>query len=646
MRINALGNTATDFASDDYIAIDGTTNGSRKMAKTTLLSKASNEALVDNIAPAFDATRTAANPYKALADFVVYNGKTYLFRNDHYGPWDPADVFQFDLSTQFINRLMGNVVIYTWGTPSTIPKGSLVRHNGLVYLALEELHYADGFEYNKVMTFSIENVIDVLKSNQPFFSIVPSLKYTYNKILDASGVEQDLSSGGTSIWVITDYIPVTAGKLYKVIYSSDMSSGKYSALYDSSKNFVESFTIAANSSYVMKVPEGVSYVRFSIIVNKDTLVRNLSIVELPINAEIGFYEKYRYSPNYLLSKRTEGYYIDSTGTEIYSSTGSTKWEITDYIPVTAGETIYYYNLNATGSAPMSAWYDSDKTFVSSFKQGQGKLLKVVVPSGVSFVRFSFLWLLADGTNFKFGVFDDCVKLNKMLVDSVQSAEYSTSVWSDDYLCINGDSIEATGSGIWPVSLASNIPWSNSSNIAVGGTRMTGQINSDTRIANIPATATIVITGGGTNDWAQNIPIGSLDTIDDPTTFYGAVHLYIQKVKTRVPDAIVVMISNPFGCCPSRFSSSHDDTLGIWNNNDNTLFDYAQAMKAVANFDSCYYIPVYEECGINAFNFTDYLLHEYNSGAGVWVYLHPNSDGAAMIEKVIETHLKRIAELYQ
>ena len=39
MRINALGNTATDFASDDYIAIDGTTNGSRKMSKDDLLKE-------------------------------------------------------------------------------------------------------------------------------------------------------------------------------------------------------------------------------------------------------------------------------------------------------------------------------------------------------------------------------------------------------------------------------------------------------------------------------------------------------------------------------------------------------------------------------------------------------------------------------
>lgn len=43
MRINDLGNTATDFASDDYIAIDGATNGSRKMKNDKLLEIATKE---------------------------------------------------------------------------------------------------------------------------------------------------------------------------------------------------------------------------------------------------------------------------------------------------------------------------------------------------------------------------------------------------------------------------------------------------------------------------------------------------------------------------------------------------------------------------------------------------------------------------
>lgn len=366
-------------------------------------------------------------------------------------------------------------------------------------------------------------------------------------------------------------------------------------------------------------------------------------VEPPIDEEIGMSEVFRYNPNDNLVERTQGYFIDSSGNEVASSIPTLYWNITDYIPVTAGETIYYYNPNSAGAAPYSAFYDANKDFVSSFKQGQGDLLSVKIPDGVSFVRFSFLHKVED-SQFKFGVFEDSVKLNRKLIDSLYEEVYSPLVWSDDYLCINGDSIETTSAGRWPTLLMNNFPWGNKTNIAVGGTRMTGEINSDERVAGIPLASTIVVTGGGTNDWAQNITIGSLATIDDPTTFYGAVHLYVQKVKARVPNAVVVFVSNPFGCCPDRFDSTHDDSLGIWNNNNNTIYDYARAMKDVANFDSCYYIPVYEECGINSENFEDYLSPDYNATAQVWVYLHPNGAGATRIERVIENHLKKIAEL--
>ena len=640
-EIKNLPTTITAFRTGDVIPVDGP-GGTANMSKDDLLKEAAQNSLAGNVAPEFDPTRTSAKPYKAFSDLVVYAGKTWIFRNDHYGPWDAADVIQFNLSSQWLNRLMANVAVYNWGSPATIPNGSLVRYNGLVYLALEELHYADGFDYDKVIEFSAEKLINLLHSNQPFDSIVPRFPASYNKYLDSAGVEQPLSSGLTAIWVVTDYVPLKAGKLYKYRYAGSMGAGRYAAFYDSSKNFVKSFTIAANSSGLINAPAD-GFVRFSLIVDKNTLVRNLSVVELPIDEEIGMSEAFRYNPNYKLVERTQGYYIDSSGNEVASSTGSSYWNITDYIPVSAGETIYYYNLNITGTAPYSAFYDANKDFVSSFKQGQGGFLSVKIPNGVSFVRFSFLQFTAD-SQFKFGVFGDSVKLNRKLIDSMSGEIYSPLVWSDDYLCINGDSIEAPSSGRWPTLLMDNIPWGNKTDIAVGGTRMAGEINSDERVARIPLAATIVVTGGGTNDWAQNIPIGSLATIDDPTTFYGAVYLYVQKVKARVPDAVVVFVSNPFGCCPDRFSSSHDDTLGIWNNNDNTIFDYAKAMKDVANFDSCYYIPVYEECGINSENFEDYLLHEYNSGAQVWVYLHPNDAGAARIERVIENHLKKIAEL--
>lgn len=108
MRINALGNTANDFASDDYIALDGTTNGSRKMKNDILLKETAQNALADNLAPAFDPTRTISNPYKA-GESVTYNGKTYTFKFDHYGAWSNSHVVAgIDFFTVYQNALHDN----------------------------------------------------------------------------------------------------------------------------------------------------------------------------------------------------------------------------------------------------------------------------------------------------------------------------------------------------------------------------------------------------------------------------------------------------------------------------------------------------------------------------------------------------------
>ena len=90
--IHSLSGTATDFASDDYLVIDGTTNGSRKIAKNSLI----NVLLSGNIVQAFDATRDSSNPYK-VGESVIYNGSIYTFKNQHYGAWSASDVRLFSI---------------------------------------------------------------------------------------------------------------------------------------------------------------------------------------------------------------------------------------------------------------------------------------------------------------------------------------------------------------------------------------------------------------------------------------------------------------------------------------------------------------------------------------------------------------------
>ena len=61
------------------------------------------------------------------------------------------------------------------------------------------------------------------------------------------------------------------------------------------------------------------------------------------------------------TKTVSEVYIDADGVEIaVDGVDTHTWHITDYMPVGTSNIYYYTNLNAVGSAPHSAFYDSDK----------------------------------------------------------------------------------------------------------------------------------------------------------------------------------------------------------------------------------------------------------------------------------------------
>ena len=101
-RIKDWATSITTFRTGDVIPVDGP-DGTAKMSKDTLLELTAQNALVGNMAPEFDPTRTSENPYKA-GESVVYEGKSYTFNTDHYGAWNAADVYESSLET-FIRSL-------------------------------------------------------------------------------------------------------------------------------------------------------------------------------------------------------------------------------------------------------------------------------------------------------------------------------------------------------------------------------------------------------------------------------------------------------------------------------------------------------------------------------------------------------------
>lgn len=113
MRIKDLGNTATDFAIDDYIALDGATNCSRKMKKDSLLKVTAQNALSGNVAPAFDPTKP--NDEGGFAYYagtnVTYDGKNYVFVVNHSsGAWNIDEVEQKPISETFDLQGVGQAV--------------------------------------------------------------------------------------------------------------------------------------------------------------------------------------------------------------------------------------------------------------------------------------------------------------------------------------------------------------------------------------------------------------------------------------------------------------------------------------------------------------------------------------------------------
>ena len=116
-KISSLATTVTSFASEDFIAVSNTTIGARKMSKDTLLELTAQNALAGNVAPAFDPTRTSYDPY-IVNEIVSYEGKTYIFVNEHYGVWNASDVREFSLSEYAVDaydRIVSEQKLYCIG---------------------------------------------------------------------------------------------------------------------------------------------------------------------------------------------------------------------------------------------------------------------------------------------------------------------------------------------------------------------------------------------------------------------------------------------------------------------------------------------------------------------------------------------------
>lgn len=168
---------------------------------------------------------------------------------------------------------------------------------------------------------------------------------------------------------------------------------------------------------------------------------------------------------------------------------------------------------------------------------------------------------------------------------------------------------------------------NITNTAISGATWQHQDNKTSGIVDVIQATDVtnvrnIIAFGGTNDFAQDLPVGTIDDTD-PTTLYGAMNVGIQSIYERNPKVSIYLVT-PMWRARINDANSPVDVETTPNSAEIYLRDYVDAVIAIGKK---YHLPVldlYHEFPINQYNSTSLLADG----------LHPNDDGYVLLAKKI------------
>lgn len=141
--------------------------------------------------------------------------------------------------------------------------------------------------------------------------------------------------------------------------------------------------------------------------------------------------------------------------------------------------------------------------------------------------------------------------------------------------------------------------------------------------------------GGTNDWSRSVPIGDFDAnlaSPDTATFFGAYISCVRKLLSLYPDKRIILI----GTTPRMLNSINGDwsTDGTINESGNTLMDFTNAVKTVAEYYGLPYLDLLHTSGINKINYATFLTQQQHSGDNFYYYLHFTEAGELRVGDTI------------
>lgn len=153
--------------------------------------------------------------------------------------------------------------------------------------------------------------------------------------------------------------------------------------------------------------------------------------------------------------------IDLDGSVVSGYSG---WCASDFIPIKANTKYVYQGITNQGSEKYSAYYDSNKQFISYFRQETGINKRITTPNGAQYIRFSMLTSDKDTFQLELGdysteyetykeiIYDDTFKILESQVEDLENQSIKGS-----YLGQNPDINTLKTNGIYGLYQCSQAP---------------------------------------------------------------------------------------------------------------------------------------------------------------------------------------------
>lgn len=144
-----------------------------------------------------------------------------------------------------------------------------------------------------------------------------------------------------------------------------------------------------------------------------------------------------------------------------------------------------------------------------------------------------------------------------------------------------------------------------------------------RYNKISTKADCIVVYGGSNDYYNNVSLGTSDS-NNKETFYGALNILCSGLKSSYPNAKIIFMTPLPGCFCGKYNSGNNDAGA-------SIYDYVNATKSVCSKHGFYVLNTFSDTVITNNNYEDYTVDG----------LHPNENGHQILGDALTKYIKKL-----